>query len=56
MTDTTLYQLEDSRDISDLPLTGDEVFGEKLESSLKSRKETNKTLDVILPDLNKTKT
>jgi hypothetical protein len=30
MTDTTLYQLEDSRDISDLPLTGDEVFGEKI--------------------------
>lgn len=56
MTDTTLYQLEDSRDISDLPLTRDGVFGEKLESSLKSRKEKNKTLDDILPDFNKTKT
>ena len=53
MTDTTLFQLEDSRDISDLPLTGDGVFGEKLESSLKSRKEKNKTIDDLLPDLGK---
>ena len=51
MTDTTLFQLEDSRDIADLPLTGDGVFGEKLESCLKSRKEKNKTLDDLLPDL-----
>ena len=51
MTDTSLFQMEDSRDISDLPLTGDGVFGEKLESSLKSRKEKNKTLDDLLPDL-----
>ena len=32
------------------------ILEKKLESSLKSRKETNKTLDVILPDLNKSKT
>ena len=42
MTDTSLYQLEDSRDVSDLPLTGDGVFGEKLETFLKSRKEKNR--------------
>lgn len=53
MTDTSLFQLEDSRDISDLPLTGDGVFGSKLESTLKSRKEKNKTLDDLLPDFSK---
>ena len=53
LTDTSLYQLEDSRDISDLPLTGEGVFGDKLEVFLKSRKEKNKTLDDLIPDFSK---
>lgn len=54
MTDTSLYQLDDSRDVADLPLTGDGVFGAKLETSLKSRKEKNKALEELLPELSKT--
>ena len=53
MTDTSLYTLEDNRDISDLPLSSNGVFGEKLESTLKSNKEKKKTLDDLLPKFDK---
>lgn len=53
LTDTSLYQLEDSKEIGDLPLSADGVFGEKLETFLKSRKEKNKALEDLLPDLYK---
>ncbi|KAK6173317.1 hypothetical protein SNE40_016792 [Patella caerulea] len=53
MTDTSLFQLEDSRDLSDLPLSAEGVFGDKLETTLKSRKEKNKTLEDLLPEFPK---
>lgn len=49
MTDTSLFTLEDKRDISGLPLVSKGVFGDKLESTLKSNKEKKKTLDDLLP-------
>ena len=55
MTDTSLYTFEDCKEISDLPLSGEGVFGDKLEPFLKTRKEKNKTLDDILPDFPKDK-
>ena len=53
MTDTSLYTLEDNRDISDLPLSSKGVFGDQLESTLKSNKEKKKTLDDLLPKFDK---
>ena len=50
MTDTDLYTMEDNREISDLPLTSQGVFGEKLETTLTSNKEKKKTLDELLPN------
>lgn len=55
MTDSSLYTLEDNRDISDLPLVSKGVFGDKLESTLKSNKEKKKTLDDLLPNFNESK-
>lgn len=52
MTDTGL-QLNDSRELSNLPLSGDGRFGSKLEKFLKFRKETNITLDDLLLDFPK---
>ncbi|CAG2207193.1 unnamed protein product [Mytilus edulis] len=51
MTDTSMFLLHDSRDISDLPLTGEGVFGDNLVSALKARKDKDKTLDDLLPDI-----
>jgi len=53
MTDTGLYDLDDSRELSNLPLSGDGIFGSELEKFLKARKEKNKTLDDLLPDFPK---
>lgn len=49
MTDTALYTLEDKRDISDLPLCAEGVFGDQLTTTLKSNKEKKKTLNELLP-------
>ena len=53
MTDTALCDLSDSKDFSNLPLTGEGVFGSGLETLLKSRKEKKKQLDEMLPELKK---
>ena len=53
MTDTALCDLSDSKDYSNLPLTGEGVFGSGLETLLKSRKEKKKQLDEMLPELKK---
>lgn len=51
MTDTGLYEIEDARDLSDLPLGAEGVFGADLNKFLKERKEKNKALDDLLPDI-----
>ncbi|CAG2242847.1 unnamed protein product [Mytilus edulis] len=48
---TSIFLLHDSRDISDLPNTGEGVFGDNLVSALKARKDKDKTLDDLLPDI-----
>lgn len=53
MTDTSLYEIDDARDLSNLPLTNDGIFGSELEKFLKSRKEKNKMFDDLLPDIPK---
>ncbi|CAG2244645.1 unnamed protein product [Mytilus edulis] len=51
MTDTGLYEIDEARDLSDLPLSADGVFGSDFEKFLKTRKEKNKALDDLLPDI-----
>ena len=53
MTDTSLYELEDAKSVSRLPLTSDGVFGKELETTLKAKKEKKKALDDLIPSLNK---
>ncbi len=53
MTDSGLYELDDSSDFTSLPLTTEGVFGSGLETLLKSRKEKKKQLDELVPDLKK---
>ncbi|XP_045165906.2 uncharacterized protein LOC123529589 [Mercenaria mercenaria] len=53
MTDTGLYEQHDSLEFSNLPLTGDGVFGVELEALLKSRKEKKKQVDDLIPDVQK---
>ncbi|CAG2252161.1 unnamed protein product [Mytilus edulis] len=51
MTDTGLYEIDETRDLSDLPLSADGVFGSDFEKFLKTRKEKNEALDDLLPDI-----
>ncbi|KAH3726989.1 hypothetical protein DPMN_052913 [Dreissena polymorpha] len=44
------FILDDSRTISNLPLSGDGVFGEELENTLKQKKDKRKTLEDFLPE------
>ncbi|KAH3870979.1 hypothetical protein DPMN_034173 [Dreissena polymorpha] len=44
MSETSLYELDDSRTISNLPLRGDGVFGEEMEKTLKQKKDKRKHL------------
>ena len=53
MTDTALFEQPEHLDFSNLPLSGDGVFGAGLESLLKARKEKKKQLDDLIPDLTK---
>ena len=55
MSDTALYELDDSAEFSNLPLTGEGVFGKGLEDLLKSRKEKKKQLDELMPEVKKRK-
>ncbi|XP_045199594.2 uncharacterized protein LOC123553913 [Mercenaria mercenaria] len=50
MSDTSLFELDDARTMSNLPLTSDGVFGADLEKTLKQKKEKRKTLDDLLPE------
>ena len=53
MSDTALYELPDANKFSNLPLTGDGLFGAEFESLLKARKEQRKQIDDLLPDIQK---
>jgi len=53
MTDTGLYELEDASKFTNLPLSGDGLFGKDLESLLKSRKEMKKQMEDLVPDLSR---
>ncbi|CAC5425118.1 unnamed protein product [Mytilus coruscus] len=52
MNDTGLYEIDEAKDLYDLPLSADGVFGSDFEKFLKTRKEKNKALDALLPDIN----
>ncbi|XP_060604440.1 uncharacterized protein LOC132757243 [Ruditapes philippinarum] len=51
MTDTALFEQPDNLEFSNLPLTGEGVFGAGLESLLKARKEKKKQIDDLIPDV-----
>lgn len=51
MTDTGLYDQQDNLEFSNLPLSGEGVFGDQLETLLKTRKEKRKQLDDLLPEV-----
>ncbi|KAK6180090.1 hypothetical protein SNE40_012302 [Patella caerulea] len=51
MTDSSLYEVENSRTLFNLPLTGDGVFGSSLEKALKDKKEQQKAVQELLPVL-----
>ena len=53
MTDTALYEQLDSSEFTNLPLTGEGVFGSGLETLLKNRKEKKKQVDDLIPDVRK---
>lgn len=53
LTDTGLYEQPDNLAFSNLPLTGDGVFGAELEPLLKSLKEKRKQVDELIPDVKK---
>ncbi|XP_045161737.2 uncharacterized protein LOC123526570 [Mercenaria mercenaria] len=53
MTDTGIYELADSSDFANLPLSGEGVFGTGLQPLLKARKDKKKQLDEMLPELKK---
>ena len=53
MTDTALYELDDANSFTNLPLSGDGVFGEEFEKLLKSWKEKKKQIDDLIPDIQK---
>ncbi|XP_053376727.1 uncharacterized protein LOC123522864 [Mercenaria mercenaria] len=55
MCDTALYELEDASQFSNLPLSGEGVFGKGLEELLKSRKEKKKQLEDLVPEVKKRK-
>ena len=49
MSDTALYELDDALEFSNLPMSGEGVFGSGLENLLKSRKE--KTAEDLVPEV-----
>ena len=53
MTDTGLYEQSDHLEFANLPLSGQGVFGDGLETLLKSRKEKKKQIDDLIPDVKK---
>ena len=53
MSDTSLYELDDSKSIAGLPLTGEGVLGSSLENTLKEKKEKKKTLEDLMPKFSK---
>ncbi|KAH3829086.1 hypothetical protein DPMN_131074 [Dreissena polymorpha] len=55
MTDTGLYEQYDNLQFSNLPLSGDGVFGPGLEHLLKARKEKKKQVDDLIPDVRRPK-
>lgn len=55
MTDTAFYELDDALEFSNLPLTGEGIFGTGLENLLKTRKEKKKQIDELVPDVQKSK-
>ncbi|KAL4220216.1 hypothetical protein ACF0H5_020624 [Mactra antiquata] len=52
MTDTALYEQPDSSEFSNLPLSGEGVFGPGLDELLKTREEKKK-VDELIPDISK---
>jgi len=55
MTDTGLYEQHDNWEFSNLPLSGEGVFGPDLEPLLKARKEKRKQVEDLIPDVQKPK-
>lgn len=53
MTDTGLFEQPDKVEFTNLPLSGDGVFGSGLETLLKSKKEKRKQIDDLIPDVRK---
>ena len=53
MTDTALYEQPDKHEFTNLPLTGDGVFGKGLETLFKEKKEKKKQVDDLIPDVRK---
>ncbi|XP_053393491.1 uncharacterized protein LOC128555339 [Mercenaria mercenaria] len=53
ISDTSLYEQPNNLEFSNLPLTGDGVFGAELESLLKSRKDNKKQVEELIPDIKK---
>lgn len=53
MTDTGLYQLEDSDAFTSLPLTGDGLFGADLQTLMKDRKVKKQQIDDLVPEIKK---
>ncbi|KAH3839643.1 hypothetical protein DPMN_113075 [Dreissena polymorpha] len=51
MADTALYEQTDSLEFTNLPLTGDGVFGKGLETLLKDEKEKKKRVNYLIPDV-----
>ena len=51
MSDTALYELDDALEFSNLPLSGEGVFGSGLENLLKTRKEKKKQLEDLVPEV-----
>lgn len=55
MTDTGLFEQHDSMEFTNLPLSGEGLFGPELELLLKARKEKKKQVDDLIPDVRRPK-
>lgn len=55
MCDTALYELEDATEFSNLPLSAEGVFGKDVNNLLKSRKEKQKQMEELMPEVKKRK-
>ena len=53
MIDTALYEQNNSKEFSNLPLNGEGVFGPRLQTLLRERKEKKKQVDELIPDVKK---